>query len=391
MQNVLQVFYSNRVERLYLTLKEQLFSSATSPFTKRFVIVPSPAMKAWLMTRLADDPEIGIAAGIAVSYLEPTVYEIIETMSAHPESFPKYHSNLELALCIEAEIRRVLAVFPSMAREEKDVWSPLFDYLQCATTSSRKSERRLIALSDKLAGLFQEYGKFGTKMLRHWKNSSEGGWQAALWRKLVGEIGPEHIEWQSSNAAVHLFSMSFLSRQQHQLLVGLSETIPVHYYLLSPCQVFWSDILSDREGRKLQENWEKQGISDSREFFLEEYLYDRNPLLANFGRLGREMTVQIEESGAITDEDYELPGNPSSILEAVQTDILLLRNPDPEKRIDLPNNGAIQVHVAGNRMREVQILYDTILGIIEKHAEEENPILPEDFIVMAPDIMDYDP
>ena len=393
MERQLQVFFSNRTECLYSKLKETLFLSGQSPFTKRLVVVPSPAMKAWLMMRLADDPEIGIAAGIKISTLETSLYEIIETLSVKPEDFPRYRTRLELALRVELEIRRVLQALSFLSEKEQQLWNPLFDYLQWTAKPSPKTERRLIALSDELAYLFQQYGEFGTKLLRQWKVSQEGGWQGEIWKKVVGEIFPENLRWRPSDAVIHLFALSFLSRQEHQLFMSLSQTLPVNYYLLSPCRLFWSDILSDREGRKLQALWEKQGDSESREYYLEEYLYNRNPLLANFGRMGREMAAQVEDSGAITFEEYEAPcsGVHASLLETVQGDILSLRNPCSERDPSLSNDGTLQVHVAGDPMREVQILYDIILRIIEKHAKDENPILPEDFIIMAPDIMDYAP
>ncbi|NGX42811.1 MAG: RecBCD enzyme subunit RecC [Chlamydiae bacterium] len=390
MERQIQVFFSNRVECLYSNFKEQLFSARTSPFTKRRVIVPSPAMKTWLMMQMADDSELGIAAGIKVSYLEPTLHEILQTLSANPEQIPKECSHLELALRIEAEIREVV-------QSKQELWGPLITYLQCLKGGkeplNQKSERRLIALADKLALLFQQYGKFGAVMLRRWKLTEEGGWQAELWRRVLGETYPESFEWRSEDTEVHVFAMSYLSQQQHRILTSFSETHQVNYYLLSPCQLFWSDILSDREGQKLQKYWSRQGTSENQQFALEEYLYDRNPLLANFGRLGREMALQVEESGAITHEDYKNvhETNSLTLLEGVQSDMLLLRNPNSEKKIDLSKDDSFQVHVASSRMREVQILYDTILRIIERRAKDDDPICPEDFVVMAPDIMEYEP
>ena len=42
-------------------------------------------------------------------------------------------------------------------------------------------------------------------------------------------------------------------------------------------------------------------------------------------------------------------------------------------------------------MREVQVLYNVLLGMIAKHADGPTPIYPSDIIVMAPDISAYAP
>ena len=66
MNHQMKAYFSNRVEKLFDALKHQLFSNETTPFTKRYVIVPSPAMKHWLMTAMAEDPDLGIAAGVTM-------------------------------------------------------------------------------------------------------------------------------------------------------------------------------------------------------------------------------------------------------------------------------------------------------------------------------------
>ena len=112
----------------------------------------------------------------------------------------------------------------------------------------------------------------------------------------------------STPFTVHFFSISFVTACEFAFLNRLSKHIPVYYYLLSPCAVFWSDIRSDRENAYLQGYWQKKlGAFSPKVLQLEELLRDRNPLLANFGRMGREMACQIEESQALTHAQYVLP------------------------------------------------------------------------------------
>lgn len=414
----MNIFFSNRVESLYERLKEDLFSSPFSPFSRRLVIVPSPAMKSWLMIRLARDPECGIAAGMEVSYLDDSL-ATIASLSRHVVA--PLPSKLELSLAIEVEIHRVMLEAEATDGEELALWGPLLHYLK---GTSRRKERRVAALAEKLADLFVQYGRYGSTMLQDWERREQSGWQQQLWRRLCRTLGltaatfsplpPPSALYSPAPLQVYLFAMSFLSSQQHRFLQKTSELVPVNYYLLSPCMAFWSDIKTDKESWQLREVWKKQGASDEQQQALDEFLRDRNPLLANFGKLGREMAAMVEQSDAAASEGYILPGavqnltyydnsaglsaefddtrSTLTLLDAVQADMALLRNPDKTSPITLdPSDRTIQLHMAATPLREVQALYDTIMRLIASHADDPAPLCPGEIVVMAPDIMEYDP
>ena len=380
-----QVFFSNRVELLFNRLKNVLFGHSGHPFAKRMVIVPSPAMKSWLMLRMAQDPSLGICAGIEIAYLDETLAKLFHMASSQSVIPP---SATELALMIEVQIRKVIAAYATLGIEERSCWDPLMSYLKISheksftTDLSKKSERRIAALSEKLAILFLKYGCFGFKMLQQWEVNEGTSWQQKLWRLVSQSLQLNALSFSLSanefhfssepyhaDVSLHLFAMSFVNKQQHQCLMDCSRYFPVNYYLLSPCLAFWSDIRSDREACRLKEHWKKAGVSQEQHIALEEFLRDRNPLLANFGRMGREMASQIEESEGLTFEDYALPESVGcnssyvdqidptlhflktrhglSLLEAVQSDIALLRNPDKTEKISIdPSDDTIQFHEA---------------------------------------------
>lgn len=411
MDNKFKVYFSNQVERLYPKLKEELFSSSSSfPFTKRTVIVPSPAMKSWLNLRFAHDEEIGIAAGFRIQYLEAAIAELANQHTESKQTRSTTLSQMELALKIEGTIRHLI-----VTENGKDgiLWQPLFKYLCISKQLSKKSNKRIIALSDKLAALFIQYEKYAPVMLQEWETARNGGWQEELWRRVVGEASIFPKDLKASDSQVHLFAVSFLSRKQHEFLSTLSCHIPVSYYLLSPCQAFWSDLLSDKQCVKIQQYWQQKGISLNQQNELDRYLYDRNPLLANFGRLGREMAHLVEDA-SLTHEEYTIPqaatkhyqykeiihsdlytygeNRPLTMLEAIQSDLLLLRNPQENEKVRLEKDDkSLQIHIAPKIHREIEIIYDVLLGIIEKHAGDPEPIYPGDIVVMAPDIMVYEP
>ena len=158
----------------------------------------------------------------------------------------------------------------------------------------------------------------------------------------------------------------------------------------------------------------KKGVSASQQNELENYLRDCHPLLANFGRLGREMAQQIEERGSIAKEAYVLPLgvaqnetyypllDPDTKISGSENSMTLLESyPSRYASFEESSKGvkiafdkfdkSVQVHAAPTRLREVQALHDILLNIIDFHSESNNPIMPSDVIVMAPDIVEYEP
>jgi len=357
----------------------------SGPFTKRLVVVPSKAMKNWLSLRLAED--LGIAAGVEFVFLEPALRQLQKSLTDDEEDQFQFPSRMELALSIEREIRRCLQ------KESGEVWKPLKDHLvdRKSKTLTKKGDRRLVYLADQLAGLFSQYEKYGREMLLRWIKEEPASWQEVIWKRVIGKTGSEHLLWRKGNTTVHVFALSYVSRQQHRLFCDLSNQIPVDYYLLSPCEVFWSDLLSDKENARLIRCWEQQGMSPEALAEATELLFERNPLLANWGRLGRLMAAQIEESTLQTDEHYVVPLHESTCLQALQTDLLKLRNGKHHEPRDFRNDNSIQIHVSTSKTREVQALYQTLLGIIHRHRGDDEKIDPYDIVVMAPNIKAYEP
>lgn len=424
------VFYSNKIECLYQKLKKELFLKSSTPFATRLIVVPSPAIKSWLLLQMAKDSDLGIAAGVQIYYLDQSLYYLCQTFtdrdSNHIINFP---STLQLALALEIEIKKICSLGEKLDKGEQIALQPLLNYLkidpsQYRSPLSRKSERRLVALSEKLAALFQQYGIYGGEMVEEWNTSPCKNWQEFLWKAVFSnplwtfpqkELKSLKFKKASKNdISIHFFSLSFLSQLHSEFFNRISQYAPINYYLLSPCQVFWSDVLSDKESLRLSKYWKKNHARKEQIEKLEEFLRDRNPLLANFGKLGREMAKQIEESDVHVISEYYLPkaiknyaeygpiseeeifferlDEPLCCLKALQADMALLRNPESTPKINLKKDDrSVQIHMASTRMREVEIVYDILLGIIESHAHAVDPICPEDIIVMAPDILDYEP
>lgn len=424
MDHLFSVCFSNRVEELFTGFSEQLFASS-HPLTKRLVVVPSAAMKSWLMLRMASDAQLGIAAGVEMGFIEPSVKRLLNLMSGNPQNQTDYFepSEVELALALEVAINEVISSYSKLPLERQLSWRPLVEYLGTKSRASRRGSKRAGALATTLAKLFIEYGKYGGKWLATWKNED---WQSLLWQRMESQFQCWNYPYRkletavfesrlaASDLQVHVFGLSYLAPLYHRFFLKLSHQIPVNYYVLSPCQKFWSDLLSDKEGVRLKKYWHGKQASEGQQGLLEEYLRDTNPLLANFGRLGREMAMQLESGDPLLEERYALPETiltqpvyeelavpeirmqdsegPLSILEAIQADVALLRNPDKAQKIHFSDyDGSVQVHAAPKPMREVQVIYDAIMQIIHKHQQDSEPILPGEIVVMASNLALYEP
>ncbi len=418
------LFFSNRLEILYQNLKHALFSSSQTPLARRLVVVYGPAMKNWLMLQMAQDPDLGVAMGIEFIYLNQAFDILLHNFCA--SSHTHIPTQIEIALAIEKEMMKVIRHFPDLSLEEQRDWLPFIQYLKLDPgllsvhiTLSLKMERRLIGLSLQIAQFFKDYGRYAGRLVAKWGATTPQGWQQRLWSALFNEKTRwsypcqelQHPILPQQHCAIHFFSISFISHSEFNFLRRLSQNMPVYYYLLSPCAVFWSDIRSDKESAYLQAHWQqKLGSSCSQVFKLEELLRDRNALLANFGRLGREMAGYIEENTPQNWACYVLPSSiqqlnedllfnedlcfiqtdrPLTLLHAIQSDMLLMQHSQEAAPLSiLEQDLSIQLHMAPTRQREVQILYHNLMRLIEK---ESPHLCPKDMIVMAPHLMDYVP
>ncbi len=401
------ILYSNSVEELYAGLKKNLFSNS-SPFSKRIVAVPTLNLKGWLIRRLAEDEEMGICAGVEVQLLEQAVGKIATLVGNAPKNGYE-PTQLQLSLAIETQLLQVLE-----KSHGQEVWESLAHSLGAKEGGS--DGKKIRSLATCLASIFKEYGRVGPAVFE--KTSEEEAWQRLLWERLENlyavwnypqrKLSLEPIQNQI-DLHIHLFSVNLLTPLQHRYFNHIGQTFPTHYYVLSPCQKFWGDLLSNKERGKLKKKLAHQKVKQPVIEELDRYLTDTNPLLANLGKWGRAQIRCLEEIDADLEETYCLPRSaaelprykPSlteelflidrpqhlTLLQALQTDLLLLKNPDCETKLSLPvSDHSIQIHAVPKPAREVEVVYDLILNTLHTQG-----VQPEEIWVAAPQISDYLP
>jgi exodeoxyribonuclease V gamma subunit len=179
-----------------------------------------------------------------------------------------------------------------------------------------------------------------------------------------------------------VFGISHLPPFHLSVLAALADRVPVYLFLLNPCRHFWSDIMSEQQMSRIRAAREAPA-HDSRHLHLEQ----GNRLLASWGEQGKQFVDSIHQlDGHFFDLFDEQPRR--SMLGHIQDDILNLRDlPEPASALDVDGDNSLQIHVCHSPMREVEVLYDQLLFMLDNDPE----LKPRDILVMTPDIATYAP
>ncbi|MBS0649305.1 MAG: exodeoxyribonuclease V subunit gamma [Verrucomicrobia bacterium] len=324
----MKIFASNHLEVLAQALKEELFQGR--PLDKRWVIVPNERVKQDLFLRFAHDPLFQVATG----------FKMITWCEALCRLFPEIPAQAELSLRIEAALND--------SQEDE-----LRAYLQ------HGGHLRKAALCDKMSSLFLQYLTQPEEKLSAWLEKS--GWQQTLWRAVFGSSMP----WKNTfffEGSVYLFHPSQCSPYQLEAFKKMNVTC----FLFSPCAMYWGDFQTFREQGFLLKRTQPRARKE-----LSQYFQTQHPLLANWGRKGRELLSYFEDDQWL--DVYEEPQK-SSLLTALQTEMLTL------SIMDKSPDDSMQIHSAPSKLREVEAVWEIIQRL---------PFEPHEILVLAPSMHPY--
>lgn len=167
----------------------------------------------------------------------------------------------------------------------------------------------------------------------------------------------------------------------------------------------WLSRLVTRQRKRLFEERAVPLFKDSEnaaQLFDEEGIQNLpNPLLASWGKLGRDYIYLLSDitSSGEGDVDAFADITPDSLLHNIQLDILDLENravagitaeefarSDKKRKLD-PDDRSIAIHVCHSPQREVEILHDRLLAMLQ----DDPTLTPRDIVVMVADIDSYSP
>ncbi len=373
----LNIYTSNRMENLVEALSGVVAEPLASPFVPETIVVQSKGMQRWLAMELAR--RFGIWANGEYPFPNKMVWQLFcKTLPNIPDS--SFFSPKVLGW-------KIMGLLPEYLHREEFV--ALRHYLEGDSDGLKRFQ-----LAGKIADSFDQYTLFRPEMLLEWEDGKGGEWQEILWRELAASGKGQHrgrlkedfcrqIETgvpggRGIPERISVFGISYLPKYHMEILAATAQIIEVNLFLLSPTREYWADIVSDRE--KARRTQEERTL-----------LMEGNPLLASLGKLGRDFSDTVVEIGevAVAQKDLYIEPAGSSLLKGIQSDILNLLGAGEgrEKRSFVVDDKSVQVHSCHSAMREVEVLYDNLLALLERL----EGLTPRDIVVMTPDIETYAP
>lgn len=420
---MLRVYHSNRLDVLealmeFIVERERL----DDPFEPEMILVQSTGMAQWLQMTLSQ--KFGIAANIAFPLPASFIWEMF--VRVLPE-IPK-----ESAFSKQSMSWKLMTLLPQLL--DKDEFALLRHYLTDDT-----DKRKLFQLSARAADLFDQYLVYRPDWLTQWEagKTVEGlgeaqNWQAPLWKALVeytAALGQPR--WHRANlyqrfiqsleratscppglpSRVFICGISALPPVYLRALQALGKHIEIHLLFTNPCRYYWGDIkdpawLAKLMARQRRHSFEDRHLPLFRENQSPEALFNSdgeqdigNPLLASWGKLGRDYIYLLSELENSQELDAFVDITPDNLLHRIQADILELESHavagvnleeysrSDNKRLLDPEDNSLSFHVCHSPQREVEILHDRLLAMLEA----DPTLTPRDIIVMVADIDSYSP
>jgi exodeoxyribonuclease V gamma subunit len=382
----LHLFTSNRLETLADDLAERLKTPLASPLQPETIVVRNKGMERWLKQELARRHRI--CANVHFPFPEAFGQQIFRRL------FPELPAQSGLER--DSLSWRIMGALPGLLGDA--AFTPLRHYLDGAA-----DERKLVQLSVKIANLFDQYLVFRPEMIADWDAGKGTDWQPFLWRTVAGDFKSVHAAalWKRAGQRLHsadsipantfperlsIFGVSALPPFYLDLFAGLAQHSQVNLFLLQPSQEYWGDITSAREGERILR---RRHVPDADAFQL--HLETGNRLLASMGYLGRDFLKLLLEAGDwIPHEDFTEPGE-TTLLRAIQSDILHLRDRGKDESIPplevSSGDSSIEIHSCHSPLREMEVLHDQMLDWFDR----DPSLNPRDIVVMTPEIETYAP
>ncbi|MBM7131508.1 exodeoxyribonuclease V subunit gamma [Dyella mobilis] len=424
------VIHGNRQEDLRDLLVAWLQRAPLQPLENEVMLVQSNGIAQWLKLALArplDAGGLGISAAVDMQLPGRFLWQAYRAAlgaAAVPATSPFDKSRL---------VWRLLRLLPQHLGDA--AFAPLRSLL-----GNVQDWQRLHQLAAQVADLFDQYQVFRADWLEDWEHRNDvlrdnrqhaielpaaQRWQPKLWRLLLDDVPAE--QRHSHRATVHrrfmqqmqagdippgelprrivVFGITSLPQQVLEALTALSRHCQVLLLVTNPCRHYWADIIEDRELLLAAQRRHvgKPGLPPEPRY--EDLHLHANPLLAAWGKQGRDFIRQLDafdQPERYRDRFAEIKRSidvfqdvgRDSLLHQVQQAVLDLEPvpADAARRKPLPaERQSLQFHVAHSPQREVEILHDRLLDLFERAARDGDPLAPRDVMVMVPDIRTYAP
>ena len=357
---MLHVHRSDRADGLIEALRALLADAPPDPFAPELIAVPTRGMERWLTQRLSNG--LGICANVEFPFPRRLVGDAVATASGiDADGDPWLPERL---------------VWPLLELLDDALDEP---WLRPLAVHLKQDPTRRFAAARHLATLFDRYAINRPALLRGW---TDDHWQAELYRRLVARIAtPAPAERVDAACArlredpaivdlpprLSLFGLTRLPAAQLEVLRALAAHRDVHLFLLHPSPALWKRIAD-------------LGVHVTRRAEDPTIDLPRNRLLASWGQDSRELQLVLGPD--VTSHEHPVEHRQDTLLARVQAAVREDRPAEPGEP-----DGSIEVHACHGRARQVEVLRDAILHLLESDPTLE----PRDVIVMCPDIEAFAP
>ena len=389
--------------------RKQLFSGET-------ILVQSPGMAQWLKLNIAE--KHGIAANLDFplpsSYIWELYRQFIPDLPAQ-SAFTKDNMSW-----------KIFHLLPELlsSDEFKDIAAYLTSDEE-VESEQNPNQFKLYQLSVKIADVFDQYLMYRPQWLDIWQSGtdtlhdtdvSQHPWQPILWRSLVQysdalEESPLHranlhqqlllaLNQDENKIKVsnnlYVFGISAMPEQQLQILEALAQHMDVTIFWFNPSEHYWGDLVDEKRKRKIELQEYNAEVQTS------SYLDTGNPLLASWGKLGRDyldmlLTLDIQQHDLFEyTEGQHLLAHIQSEIMALEfrgcntmlepEELLTNGNVFPKISVD-DDDHSVQFYSCHSRVRELEVLQDRLYSLFD----QDPALSPAEIIVMMPDVGNYAP
>ncbi len=418
-----RIYHSNQLD-LLKSLAAALIEGQPlqDPFQSEVILVQSSGMAQWLQMELA--ARFGIAANIEFPLPASFIWRMFTLVLP---DIPK-----ESAFSKDAMTWKLMTLLPQLCKQPG--FEVIYRYLE-----DDGDRRKCHQFAARLADLYDQYLVFRPDWLESWQRGERvtglgdaQEWQAPLWLALVEYTAQmRQSTWHRAN--LHQRFIHALEQAQHcppglpprvficgisalpptylQALQALGRHIDIHLLFTNPCRYYWGDIrdhaflarLQTRTRSHYRDRLEKEVFRQPGQaagLFNDEGEQEAgNPLLASWGKLGRDNLFLLSQIDDAQEVDAFVDPADDRLLSLLQRDILELEDHSVlgmradqlensrGKRLLAAGDRTLSLHVCHSPQREVEVLHDQLLAMMSA----DPALSPREIIVMVADIDRYAP
>lgn len=379
---MLKFYYGTKLENLANKLFNELNERKPNyPLAKETFVVQNNGIGQWLSLRMARQE--GIAANLTFEFPSERIWSLIRLCNPDiPEVLPSDRGPMTWTLMELLSDSSFL-----------DDFEKLHHYVK--SEDPEQQTMRSWKLASKIADVFDQYLIYRPQMILDWEerqtstqNYAAEQWQSRLWRRLrtywennyEGEalhraemlkqlweaIDRGRIETDFLPERITVFGISSASPAFIKTMIKLSKCTDVHFYHLA---IYPKVKASEEFQNPLLQSLGTQGVH-----FMS--------LFSEYVKADQEVTNNMQWAQVGDPHDA-----PYSLFKVIREDLTKDKLLSERKEETTPTDDSIQVHNCHSPMREVEVLYDQLLTLLD----EDSSLNPEDILIMTPDIERYSP